>query len=518
MKIKKVVIVGGGSAGWMSAATMISQFPDIETTVIETPDVPTVGVGESTIGGINVWTNVVGIDKKDFMKHTDASYKMSIRFTDFYRKGAGSFHYPFGLPDTNNNIAELNDWTFKKILYPSTPVSDYADSVYPQMALVNQNKIDKNEDWKLPNFIFDRDTAFHFDATAFAIWLRDKFSKPKGVNHIQALVTDVITNDEGIDHIVLDNGDKIEADLFIDCTGFRSLLLGNAMDEPFNSYEDLLPNNSAWATQVPYTDKETQLTSYTDCHAIDNGWVWDIPLWSRIGKGYVYSDKFVSDDDALNEFKEHLKEKGLYNDDLKFKNIKMRVGIHERLWVKNCVAIGLSGGFIEPLESSGLFTVHEFLLKLVRQLQRSKEHYISEWDKDNFNYQCVKQFKGFADFVAMHYSGSHRDDTPYWRHVTKKSMDFTKDSNFTMQSNERFNSFHYGLNDSWAGMHCIMQGLNCAPTDIASLKGWCWGDWTDFEQHLRSAIQQLERKKSSWKESVKDCQSLVDFLAENYHN
>lgn len=524
MKIQKVVIVGGGSAGWMSAATMISQFPDIETTVIESPDVPTVGVGESTIGGINAWTRLVGLDRVDFMKHCDASHKLSIRFTDFYKKGSGSFHYPFGQPNIDGNVAQLNDWVFKKLMYPETPLSDYADHVYPQMSLVNQNKLHKNEDGLIPSFNFETDTAYHFDATAFAIWLRDHFSKPKGVKHIQAMVKGVATGEEGIKHLVLDNGDKITADLFIDCTGFKSMLLGEALNEPFNSFEDRLPNNKAWACQVPYTDKENQLTSYTDCHAIDNGWVWNIPLWSRIGTGYVYSDRFVSDDEALEEFKEHLKSKNLYNDDLKFKNIKMRTGIHDRLWVNNVCAIGLSGGFIEPLESSGLYTVHVFLMNLARTLARSEDHMVNEFDRGNFNYQCTTQFKGFSEFVHLHYAASHRDDTPYWRYITEQSVcaDFDKApeykpmSNYPNTSDQRFKDWHY-IPESWSGLHCIMTGLNCLPTDWQSLSAHTT-DIENMKNKFEEHITRLNKKKEMWDRNVSNCQSLVDFLAENYHN
>ena len=152
---------------------------------------------------------------------------------------------------------------------------------------------------------------------------------------------------------------KVKADLFIDCTGFSALLIDKALKEPFESFEDVLPNNSAWATKMPYKNKKKELVGYTNCTAIDNGWVWNIPLWSRIGSGYVYSDKYISDDDALLQFQKHIKK----GDELEYKHIKMRTGIHKRTWVKNVCAIGLSAGFIEPLESNGLYTVHEFLLR-----------------------------------------------------------------------------------------------------------------------------------------------------------
>jgi tryptophan halogenase len=521
-QINKIVIIGGGSAGWMSATTMISQFPEKEIIVIESPNHPTVGVGESTIGGINDWMNLVGINRDDFIPHTDAIYKLSIRFVDFYKKGAGSFHYPFGLPNLDGNFAEKNDWYFKKFLMPETPLEDYSDCMYPNMALVNENKLFKNEDGRLPGFIFNRDTAFHFDAVKFAIWLRDHFCKPKGVKHIQAEVVDVTTNEDGVDYLTLENGDIVTADLFIDCTGFKSMLLGDALKVPFESYEDILPNNSAWAAQIPYKDKEKQMVSYTNCHAIENGWVWTTPVWSRIGTGYVYSDKYVTDEQALQEYKNHLESAGHSLEGLKFRNIKFRVGLHKEIWVKNVCAIGLSSGFLEPLESSGLYTTHEFLTRLVRTLGRDKEQgYVNQYDKNSFNFACVNQFKSFAYFVALHYALSHRDDTPYWRDVGSRvySNDFASTGHVPMvdtmlyPAKGKFNDYFFNGNVS--GLHCVLTGLNYFPTDEYSLRAYNYGN--DYKEGWTAAMFNLERKKLAWKDAVKSCPSLIDYMKQNHY-
>ena len=520
--IKKIVIVGGGSAGWMSASTLKSCFPEKEVVVIESPNVPTVGVGESTIGGINNWCNLVGIKDKDFMKFTDASYKLSIRFTNFYKKDSGSFHYPFGPTNSTGHISARNDWYFKKFLYPETPLSDYAECMYPQMALVNENKLDTSIN--LPGFVFERDTAYHFDATKFGVWLRDNFCKPRGVIHKQTEVIDAVLNEDGIEKLILSNGEEITADLFIDCTGFKSLLLAGYMQEPFISYEDMLPNNSAWATRIAYTDKKEQLNSWTDCEAINNGWVWNIPLWSRIGTGYVYSDKYVTDEDALEEFKNHLRSKQLYRDDLEYKNIKMRVGIHNRLWVKNVCAIGLSAGFIEPLESSGLFTVHEFLLKLVRTLYRGS---VSQWDKEAYTSACVSQFREFSEFVALHYALSHRDDTPYWRAVGKrtyapKNIDhtFTEQNikGFNNAVNARFKLFNYGSDGDSGGINCIATGMNYFPIDPYTLVSYGYPSDRDWNQLFDATTKNIDNKKSQWKELVKNTPSMYDFLDKNVYS
>jgi tryptophan halogenase len=516
-KIHKVVIVGGGSAGWMSAATMVSQFPEMDISVIESPNIPTVGVGESTIGGINDWMNLIGVQDKDFMAFTDASYKLSIRFTNFYRKDSGSFHYPFGYPC----VERKNDWYLKKAFYPETHVSDYAESVYSNMALVMQNKISKNQDNKFPGFVFDKDTAYHFDAAKFGAWLKDNYCIPKGVKYIPAEVNNIVMGATEIDHLELDSGESITADLFIDCTGFRSILM-KKMNEPFTSYSDILPNNSAWATRVPYTDKEKEIVGYTDCTAIQNGWVWNIPLWSRLGTGYVYSDKYVSDADALEEFKDYIRSTGKKVEGLEFKNVKMRVGIHERLWVGNVVAIGLSAGFIEPLESTGLYTVHEFLMRLVRSLNRGQ--HASQWDKDVFNSVCRKRFKDLAQFVAMHYSLSHRDDTEYWRDVGRRQYipDLIKQetapyhSAFQRGITQRMET--HSFDDNFSGQHCILTGMNYFPIDLQTIIAYNYPSGTDWKAVCDPLIQTMDSKKLEWVELTKDEPTLYEYLKQNFYS
>lgn len=526
-QINKIIIVGGGSAGWMSASTMIKCFPEKEVVLVESPGIPTVGVGESTIGGIGTWLNLLEIKDTDFMKYTDASYKLSIRFTDFYKKGSGSFHYPFGEPELDGQTSGGNDWFLKKIVKPETPVSDFADCMYPNMALVNENKIDKNMDGKLPHFIFERDVAYHFDAGLFAAWLRDNYSIPRGVKHIQQEVVSTPVNENGIEYIELADGTRLEADLFIDCTGFKSMLLAKALNEPFISLKHLLPNNSAWATRVQYTDKEAQLVGYTDCHAIDNGWVWSIPLWSRMGTGYVYSDEYVSDEVALEQFKQHLTSKGYSLDGCEFRKIKMRVGIHDRLWVKNVCAIGLSAGFIEPLESNGLYTVHEFLFKLVRALKRGNCT-VSRFDKDVFNAACREQFQNFMEFVSSHYALSHRDDTEYWRaNGNRVYAEGMQDPYADLTSFRRYYSlqkyFDFRWNDMSGGLPCIATGLNYFPTDYASVTSYSYNtkDFnkeTDLTKYMVDAALLLDYKKEKWKNAVSKSPKLIDYLKQNIHN
>ena len=522
--INKIVIVGGGSSGWMTAATLKHHLPNKEVYVIESPNIPTVGVGESTIGQINAWLHDLDIKDDDWMKHCDASYKLSIKFTNFYKEDSGGFHYPFGLPHVEGCLFGLNDWYFKKMKYPETPNSDFAYTFYPATMLSEANKIISNENNELPTWRFDNDTAYHFDAAKFGIWLRDQYCKPRGVIHIPSEVVDVTYDDNGVNSLTLTDGTTIAADLYVDCTGFKSLLLDKTLKVPFIPYDHLIPNNSAWATRIPYPDKERELEPYTNCTAIDNGWVWNIPLWSRIGTGYVYSDKFISDADALEEFKDYLRSRQPVAipddiiDTLEFKNIKMRVGIHKEIYVKNVCAIGLSAGFIEPLESNGLFTVHEFVTKLAKTLRRES---ISQWDKDVFNTSCRRDFTIFAQFVSLHYALSQRTNTPYWQEIHKKqfSLDMVNDtlkkSGFEDLMFSRMNQNSYNLD--LGGIPAIASGMGFFPIDESSVKRSMFiNNHTMLLDVIENTFAMWEKQNQNWQQIVNDAPTLLEFLTERY--
>jgi len=500
MKEDKVIIVGGGSAGWMTAATLIKAFPHKEIVVIESPNIKTIGVGESTLGQINDWLDFLEIKDKDFMPFTKASYKLSIRFEDFYKKGDKGFHYPFGGVFENESIGYKEFWLAKKKIFPKTPVSDYANSISPQMALVNNNVLFKNEDRELPLFDFKYNVAYHFDASKFGEWLKKYYCKPRGVKHILENIDSVETNKEGIKTL----NNKYSADLFIDCTGFKSLLLGKTLKEPFCDYSYLLPNNKAWATSIPYKDKDKELKPYTNCTAIENGWVWNIPTWDKIGTGYVYSDKHISDEKALSEFKKHLNKKGSNYTNSTFNNIKMKVGIYERIFVKNVCAIGLAAGFIEPLESNGLLSVHEFLFKLIHVLKRGK---VTQWDRDNFNVSCKTFFDEFAEFVALHYALSKRNDTRYWRDISNKSFYTNRLVDSGLKSTLECHMNKWDFFRSNRGSHYISTGMNY------------FGETTDekISPQFRHIVQARKNELKKWNNKCKGKKSLLNFLKETIH-
>jgi tryptophan halogenase len=426
--IEKIVIVGGGSSGWMSAALLSKKFPNKKITLIESPDIPIIGVGESTLGTINLFLHLLNLNDEDWMEYCNATHKLSIQFTDFYKKGE-TFQYPFGQRDVKNTQRGINDWYYKKVLYPETPWLDYYDCVYSCMPLVYNNKICDNKTHKLENYSFKNDTAYHMDATMFGEFLKEKICIPNGVTYIEEHIDNIVKDEDGyIDHLALRNGEILAGDLYVDCSGFRSLLLEQTMGVPFESFKSWLPNDHAWTCHVPYNDKELEMKNVTNCTAYNNGWVWNIPLYHRIGSGYVFSSDFISTEDALQEYKDYLNSDKMdfYNphraDNLEFRLIKIKNGCHDKCWEKNVVGVGLSYAFIEPLESTGLYSVQEMLLLLYQTLENEQ---INKPHIDWFNYMANVFIQTFKIFVTYHYTMSSRRDTPYWQHVTQNiEMDY----------------------------------------------------------------------------------------------
>ncbi len=480
-KIKRIIIVGGGSAGWMSAAMLSNEFPDKEIAVLESPDVPIIGVGESTLGTINQFLGMLGLQDKDWMEYCKATYKLSIKFTDFYAKGE-EFYYPFGVKDLQNCQQGIADWYVKKTQHPETPILDFYENFYSTMPFILQSKLYDNADGQLPGFSFKNDAAYHMDAALFGEFLREKYCEPRGVVYIKEHIEEILLADSGdIDGLKLRNGDILEADLYLDCSGFKSMLLEEKLGVKFESFSQWLPNNRAWAVQVPYEDKELEMENVTDCVAVNNGWIWNIPLYHRIGKGYVFCDQFTTEEQALEEFKQFIMTRMKKPrtreqvDALDFRLIKIKNGVHERCWHKNVVAVGLSYGFIEPLESTGLLSVQEILLRLCHTL-----HYdtINKIHIDNFNNIVGGIMQGFKLFVAYHYTLSSRRDTPYWKHVTEN---IEMDSNMLIPGNQipsqvaelairLLQSHHLPGDFSMGGIPDIFVGMHTIPTNPTQIK------------------------------------------------
>lgn len=515
-KTDNIVIVGGGSAGWMTASTFIKAFPEKNITVVESSSIPKVGVGESTVQDFSAWLNYLDIDYKDFMLYTNASYKLAIGFTNFKTKNSPTFYYPFGSPDLTNTVFGINDWYYKKALNSNILDSDYVQYYYPQAHCLDTNKIFIDEEKVFyPNYRADKDIVYQFDASLFGDWLANKYAIPKGVKRIIGTLGRINGTEDGITSIVLEDGTEVFGDLFIDCTGFRSLLLGQYLNEPFISIKDILPNNKAWATQVPYNNKEKELKNYTNCTGEKNGWIWNIPLWNRMGSGYVFSDEFVDDETALQEYKNYLDSDNMVFYDpnrsksLDFKKIEIRNGYHERFWVKNVCAIGLSNGFIEPLESTGLMMIHQFVKDLINTIQNREQ--ITRWDIDSFNKNNINTFKNMANFVAFHFQLSQRDDTPYWKKITmeKKYPNDYFDLSTQVYKDREFNS------SVWS---CISAGFGYKPITKGIIQEINFYKDKNVINDLNQSFIIRNKKRQMWKEIIEKAPTHYEYLKKNIYN
>ena len=272
MKVNKICIVGGGTAGWMTAATFSHLNPDKEITLIESPNVPTIGVGESTTQFISDWLRLLEIEDEDWMQECDATYKYSVRFENFSAT-EGAFHFPF-IDIVEDPRLDISNWFIHKTL-TDCPVDTFAKYYCPHYKSIVENRIIQ-EDVDFYDHKVNR--GFHIDAAKFANWLR--INKCQKVNHIIKHVDKSILNED--------------YDLFVDCTGFKSLLSDTYdVNENWDKFDKELPNDRAWTVRLPYTNKREQQRVYTNCTGMDNGWVWNVPLRSRIGTGYNFSSKFV---------------------------------------------------------------------------------------------------------------------------------------------------------------------------------------------------------------------------------
>lgn len=421
MKIESIVIVGGGSSGWMSAAALSKALPNIQVALVESKNIKTIGVGESTLGHINRYLRLLDLKDEEWMPACNATYKNSIRFTNFREKGS-SFEYPFGKFDLHERRTGLMDWHELRAHFPEDlPPESFARYYNNNTFLAEENRQTKNLDGMLGQFNFKLDTAYHMDAELFGRYLKDNVAIPNGVQHVEGTVVSWELHPTGsIKSITTDTGYLLEADLFIDCTGFKSLLLENIQEQVFIEFKDTLMNDRAMATRIPYVDREEEMENVTDCTAIEGGWVWNIPLWNRIGTGYVYSSRFTDKTEAEKQFRAHLSRDPRFKkraEEAEIFDVRIRHGKRKKAWSNNVVGIGLAYGFIEPLESTGLMTTHENILRLIELLLK-RDGFVNKHDKDMYNFACDYEIESFKEFVSAHYALSMRDDTEYWHWVT----------------------------------------------------------------------------------------------------
>lgn len=402
--VKKIVILGGGSAGWMTAAALSTvlrnQYSEIH--LIESEAVGTVSVGEATIPQIALFNRILGLDENEFVRETQATFKLGIEFANWKQKGH-SYMHPFGSFGTDMDAIQFHHFWLK--MFKLGKVDDIESFSLASVA-ARQGRFMRPEN-RGNSPLSQIAYAFHFDATLYAKYLR-KFSEAKGVRRTEGKVKDVLVrNSDGfIDALVLENGERIDGDLFIDCSGFRGLLIEQTLKTGFEDWGHWLPCNRAVAMPCLASG---EVKPYTISTAQDAGWTWRIPLQHRIGNGYVYPSEFVSDDEAVSVLTAQMENKPLNEPNL----LRWQTGMRKKMWNKNCVAIGLSGGFIEPLESTGLHLIQSAIAKLLGMFPNRG---FDQVDIDTFNEQSRVEMERIRDFIILHYKVTERNDTEFWRY------------------------------------------------------------------------------------------------------
>lgn len=399
--IRSIAIVGGGTAGWMSAVYLNRALgDDVRITVVESESIGTIGVGEATFNTIKSFFDYVGLDEKDWMPSCDATYKMAIKFVGWNASGTEFFH-PFQRYGDVRGI-DLPEWWLRT--RRSQPF-DYACFNVP--VLCDRKRSPKFFDGAVFDCESHHSYGYHFDAKLLANFLR-AVAMHRGVDYVCADVQAVNVDDgQKITSLVLADRRTVDADFFIDCSGFRGLLINKALGEPFESFSRSLLCDSAIAARGPVGTEG--INPYTTATALSCGWVWDIPLYSRVGTGYVYSSAFTSAEAAEKEFRAHLGGNGRNVDTF---HIKMRIGRSRNSWVGNCLSVGLSSGFVEPLESTGIFFIQYALAQFVNHYPtRETEPAIVQ----SFNRSLNACIDGVRDFLILHYRASNRMDTAFWR-------------------------------------------------------------------------------------------------------
>ena len=481
-RIRNVVILGGGTAGWMSASYLGKALGnEVNITVLEAPAIPKIGVGEATVPNLHkTFFDYLGIAEDDWMRECNASYKMGIKFVNWRTPGRGQatprkfagnslnsdhFYHLFGLLPNHDNLPLSHYWVERNLAGRMDEPFDYA--CYREPPVLDAKLAPKHLDGtRWTNY------AWHFDANKVAAFLCRFATQKQGVNHVQDEMSEVVTDSRGyLTALKTKGGKTLEGDLFVDCSGFRALLINGAMREPFLDMSDHLINDRAVATQVPHDDEANGVEPFTSSIAMSSGWTWKIPMLGRFGTGYVYSSRFATQDEATREFCDMW---GLDPETQPLNHVKFRVGRNRRAWVRNCVSIGLASCFLEPLESTGIYFVYAALFQLAKHFPDKNFDPILQ---DRFNGEIETMFDDSRDFVQAHFNYAPRNDTGFWKAVKEinladdikekirmyraglaVNMPTTDESSYYANFEAEFRNFWNNSN-----YYCIFAGLDFTP-------------------------------------------------------
>ncbi|MFJ6025788.1 tryptophan halogenase family protein [Brevundimonas sp. NPDC092305] len=448
--LKKICIVGGGTAGWIAAALMAEHFKSrmAQIELVESDDIGTIGVGESTVPPFLQLLARLGVNEQEFVRETQASFKLGIQFRDWLKKGESYFH-PFGAIGTPIEFGDFYQLWLKAAAngYPG-PLMDFA----PSAVMSREGRF--TLPFKAPRTpVAGAIYALHVDAKRVAHFLRN-FAEARGVTRTEGIVEHVKTRPDGfVESLTLKSGKTVEADFFIDCSGFRSLLIGKTLDVEFEDWSQWLLCDRAIAVQ---TENVGPPAPYTQALAQDFGWRWRIPLQHRTGNGYVFCSKYLSDDEATATLMSQVEGEPV----VRPMPVPFRTGVRKQIWSKNVLSLGLASGFIEPLESTAIHLIYRGMDFFFR--------FMPETDCDprliaEYNRRMITDFEEIRDFVILHYCATQRDDTPFWREcrdmVVPESLQARIDLfrvNGTLKEgvDELFRSV------SW---HAVMEGMGVRP-------------------------------------------------------
>jgi len=401
--IRRLVIVGGGTAGWMAAAAISRIMGDLGLRIelVESEEIGTVGVGEATIPQINLFNAMLGLDEADFVRATNATYKLGIEFRDWTHIGHRYVH-PFGFYGLDMMGVEFHHhWLKGRGLGDTTPLDDYSLSIVA--ALKGRFEHPRPDQPKSP--LSKISYAFQFDASLYAKYLRG-VSEARGVVWTEGKIVQVHQNGETgfVESVELESGARIAGDLFLDCSGFRGLLIEQTLKAGFEDWQEWLPCDRAWAVPCAHGGDRNPLTRSTARKA---GWQWRIPLQHRIGNGHVYSSNHISDDEAAAILLANLDGEALAEP----RQLRFKAGRRHKAWDKNVVALGLASGFLEPLESTSIHLVQTGIAKLMTLFPTRD---IKAVEIDRYNADTARDYLDIRDFLVLHYKATRRDDSSFW--------------------------------------------------------------------------------------------------------
>ncbi|MGH8222690.1 MAG: tryptophan halogenase family protein [Woeseiaceae bacterium] len=407
--IKHIAIIGGGSAGWMTAAAMSNTLRgDCRITLIESEDIGIVGVGEATIPPIRLFNQRLGLDEMEFVRATQGSFKIGIQFVNWAKSGHRYFH-PFGPFGAEFDVVPLHHyWLREREGGDDTPLDEYSMA----WGAASRCRFDKpSRDPRMVQSTYDY--AYHFDAGLYAQYLR-AYAEKRGVTRIEGRIEDVRRHPHTghVAAVALSGGREIAAEFFIDCSGFRGLLIEGALNTGYDDWTHWLPCDRAVAVPCRHGG---EFTPYTRSTQHDAGWQWRIPLQHRIGNGHVYCSRHVSDDEATATLLANLDGEALAEPRL----LRFTTGRRRKFWSGNCVAIGLAAGFMEPLESTSL---HLIQTGITRLLALFPDRDIDPLAVQEYNRLTQLEYETIRDFLILHYHATERDDTPLWRECAAMSI------------------------------------------------------------------------------------------------